>query len=232
MTRVDPATVRISPSLLAADFTALAAAVRAVEAGGADLIHVDVMDGHFVPNITIGIPVVRALKRVATRPLDVHLMIEAPDRHIDAFAQAGAATITVHAEAATHLHRTLSHIRALGARAGVALNPATPLSAIEEVVALIDCVLIMTVNPGFGGQAFIPESYDKVRRTRALLDARGSAASIEVDGGVDHGNAAALVEAGADILVAGAAIFSSDPDGRTGEATRLTRTLRDALRRP
>ena len=215
--------VRISPSLLASDFAALGDAVRAVEAGGADLIHVDVMDGHFVPNITIGIPVVKALKRVATKPLDVHLMIEKPDRHLDAFAKAGAGTITVHAEAATHLHRTLAFIRSLGARAGVALNPSTPIHVIEEVIGSIDCVLVMTVNPGFGGQEFIPESYDKVRRVRALLDARGSTANIEVDGGVDHGNAAALVEAGADILVAGAAIFGS------GDATRATAELRRAI---
>ena len=218
-------TIQISPSLLSADFTALGEAVRAVEKGGADLIHVDVMDGHFVPNITIGIPVVQALTRVATRPLDVHLMIENPDRHLDAFAAAGAGTITVHAEAVTHLHRTLSHIRSLGARAGVALNPSTPVSAIEEIVAAIDCVLVMTVNPGFGGQAFIPESYDKVRRVRALLDARGSTANIEVDGGVDPGNAAALVAAGADILVAGASIFGG------GDATAATAALRAAAGR-
>ena len=217
--------IQISPSLLASDFAALGDAVRAVEKGGADLIHVDVMDGHFVPNITIGIPVVKALKGVATRPLDVHLMIESPDRHLDAFAAAGAGTITVHAEAVTHLHRTLSHIRSLGARAGVALNPATPVSAIEEVIGAIDCVLVMTVNPGFGGQAFIPESYDKVRRVRALLDARGSHANIEVDGGVDRGNAAALVEAGADILVAGASIFG------TGDAARATADLRASIGR-
>lgn len=217
--------IQISPSLLAADFAALGDAVRAVEQGGADLIHVDVMDGHFVPNITIGIPVVRALKRVATRPLDVHLMIEHPDRHLDAFAAAGAGTITVHAEAVTHLHRTLTHIRALGARAGVALNPSTPVAAIEEIIGAIDCVLVMTVNPGFGGQAFIPESYDKVRRVRALLDARGSAANIEVDGGVDAGNAAGLVEAGADILVAGASIFGA------GDAAAATAALRAAAGR-
>ncbi|HEX6324818.1 MAG TPA: ribulose-phosphate 3-epimerase [Vicinamibacterales bacterium] len=214
--------VQISPSLLASDFAALGDAVRAVEQGGADLIHVDVMDGHFVPNITIGIPVVRALKKVATKPLDVHLMIEQPDRHLEAFAEAGAGTLTVHVEAATHLHRTLAQIRKLGARAGVALNPATPVNAIEEVIDAIDCVLVMTVNPGFGGQAFIAGSYDKVRRVRALLDARGSTANIEVDGGVDEGNAAALVEAGADILVAGASIFGS------GDATRATAGLRRA----
>jgi ribulose-phosphate 3-epimerase len=217
--------VQISPSLLASDFAALGDAVRAIEQGGADLVHVDVMDGHFVPNITIGIPVVRALKRVATRPLDVHLMIESPDRHLEAFAKAGAGTITVHAEAVTHLHRTLAYIRSLGARAGVALNPSTPISAIEEVISSIDCVLVMTVNPGFGGQAFIPESFDKVRRVRALLDARGSSANIEVDGGVDHSNAAALVDAGADILVAGAAIFNS------GDAARATADLRRAIDR-
>jgi ribulose-phosphate 3-epimerase len=217
--------VQIAPSLLSADFAALGEAVLAVERGGADLIHVDVMDGHFVPNITIGIPVVRALKRIATRPLDVHLMIESPDRHLEAFAEAGAGTITVHAEAVTHLHRTLTHIRTLGARAGVALNPSTAPSAIDEVVGLIDCVLVMTVNPGFGGQAFIAESYGKVRRVRALLDAHGSRASIEVDGGVDTGNAAALVEAGADILVAGAAIFGSH------DAAAATAGLRTAAAR-
>ena len=217
--------IQIAPSLLSADFAALGDAVRAVEQGGADLIHVDVMDGHFVPNITIGIPVVRALKRIATRPLDVHLMIENPDRHLEAFAKAGAGTITVHAEAVTHLHRTLSYIRSLGARAGVALNPATPLAVIEEAVASIDCVLVMTVNPGFGGQVFIPESYDKIRRVRSLLDAHGSRANVEVDGGVDAGNAAALVAAGADILVACAAIFGS------GDATRATADLRSAAAR-
>ncbi|MEX2273476.1 MAG: ribulose-phosphate 3-epimerase [Vicinamibacterales bacterium] len=225
MSRAASRVIQISPSLLAADFAALGDAVRAVEQGGADLIHVDVMDGRFVPNITIGIPVVRALKRVATRPLDVHLMIEDPDRHLEAFAEAGAGTITVHAEAVTHLHRTLAQIRALGARAGVALNPSTPVHAIEEVIAGIDCVLVMTVNPGFGGQAFIPESYDKVRRVRELLDARGSTANIEVDGGVDEGNAAALVAAGADILVAGAAIF------RGADAARRTAELRSAATR-
>ena len=214
--------VQIAPSILSANFARLGEDIAAVERGGADLIHIDVMDGHFVPNITIGIPVVRALKRVATKPLDVHLMIEDPDRHLEAFAEAGAGTITVHAEAVTHLHRTLAQIRKLGARAGVALNPATPVSVIEEVIAAIDCVLVMTVNPGFGGQAFIAESYDKVRRVRALLDARGSGANIEVDGGVDTGNAAALVEAGADILVAGASIFGS------GDAARATADLRRA----
>jgi ribulose-phosphate 3-epimerase len=212
----------IAPSILSADFARLGEEVRAVDQAGADYIHVDVMDGHFVPNLTIGPMVVEALRKVTARPLDVHLMIEDPDRHLEAFAEAGAGTITVHAEAVTHLHRTLAQIRKLGARAGVALNPATPVGVIEEVIAAIDCVLVMTVNPGFGGQAFIAESYDKVRRVRALLDARGSGANIEVDGGVDAGNAAALVEAGADILVAGASIFGS------GDATRATADLRRA----
>jgi ribulose-phosphate 3-epimerase len=206
--------VRIAPSILAADFAALGAAVAQMESAGADQIHIDVMDGHFVPNITMGPAVVAALKRVTRLPLDVHLMIEEPDRYLEAFAGAGASMITVHAEVLPHLHRTLVAIRQLGAHAGVALNPSTPVQAIHEVVAQLDYVLVMSVNPGFGGQSFIPRSVEKVAEVGALLQSRGSAATIEVDGGVDATNAAALVRAGATTLVAGVAIFgAADPVG-------------------
>jgi ribulose-phosphate 3-epimerase len=219
--------VRIAPSILAADFARLAEEIARAEAGGADWIHVDVMDGHFVPNITIGVPVVAALKRATTLPLDVHLMIEQPDRYIEAFARAGAASITVHAEAERHLHRTLTRIRELGARAGVALNPATPVDVVSDVVGEIDQLLVMSVNPGFGGQQYIHHSEHKVAEARALFDRRGSRADIEVDGGVDRTNAAALVAAGATILVAGVAIFGS-PDA--AQATRDLREAASALR--
>jgi len=203
-------TVRVAPSILSADFARLADAVARVEDAGADLIHVDVMDGHFVPNITIGIPVVAALNRVTKLPLDVHLMISDPDRYLDAFAGAGAAMITVHAEVLPHLHRTLTHIRHLGVKAGVALNPSTPVGVLSDVVAEIDHVLVMSVNPGFGGQKFIPHTFAKITAARQLLGS-GDRAAIEVDGGVEPANAAALVAAGASILVAGASIFGQ-PD--------------------
>jgi ribulose-phosphate 3-epimerase len=215
-------TVRLAPSILAADFARLGEQVATVEQAGADLIHVDVMDGHFVPNITMGPLVVKALKRVTKLPLDVHLMISDPDRYIEAFVSAGASCVTVHAETSPHLHRTLTRIRELGARAGVAINPSTPVGAIAEVTAYIDQVLVMSVNPGFGGQSYIPESGAKIARVRALLNAAGSHADIEVDGGVDHTNAAALVAAGATILVAGVAIFGA-PD-----PAAATRALRQA----
>ena len=217
--------IRIAPSILSADFTALGDAVRAVERGGADFIHVDVMDGHFVPNITIGVPVVRSLKRVATVPLDVHLMIEEPDRYIADFAQAGAAMISVHVEVLPHLHRTIQHIKAAGAKAGVVLNPSTPVSAIEEVAGDVDFVLVMSVNPGFGGQTFIPRSESKLRGVRALLDKAGSSAPLEIDGGIDTTTAGRVVAAGAEILVAGQAIFGA-PD--PAEATRALRRAADA----
>jgi ribulose-phosphate 3-epimerase len=205
--------VAIAPSILSADFASLATDIAAAERGGADLIHVDVMDGHFVPNITIGPPVVRAVKRVATRPLDVHLMIADPDRYLDAFVTAGANMISVHVEAVPHLHRTLSQIRHLGARAGAVLNPSTPAIALEDVADVLDFVLVMSVNPGFGGQAFIPHSVEKIRRVRRMLDAAGSSAPIEVDGGIDRGNIAAVVAAGARIVVAGQAVFGAgDPE--------------------
>ena len=203
--------VRIAPSILSADFAALGAAVAAAEAGGADQIHVDVMDGHFVPNLTIGPPVVAALHRVTRLPLDVHLMITDPDRYIDRFAAAGAAAISVHVETTPHLHRTLGHIRSHGVRAGVVLNPATAVSTLSEVAGGVDFVLVMSVDPGFGGQTFIPGSDAKVARVRRLLDEAGNRAPVEVDGGVDCGNAARIVEAGAEILVAGAAVFGT-PD--------------------
>jgi ribulose-phosphate 3-epimerase len=205
-------TLQIAPSLLSADFAALGEAIATAERGGADLIHVDVMDGHFVPNITIGPPVVKSLKRVSRLPLDVHLMIEQPDRYIEAFVSAGAASVTVHAEAVVHLHRTVHLIRSLGAKAGVALNPATPVVALDEIAGDVDYVLVMTVNPGFGGQTFIPRSESKVRAVRELLRRAGSRAPIEVDGGIDLHTAPGIVAAGADILVAGNAIFgAADP---------------------
>ena len=214
--------LRIAPSILSADFAALGEAVAAVERGGADLIHVDIMDGHFVPNLTMGPPVVRSIHKVAKVPLDVHLMIEEPDRFIEAFVAAGAATITVHQEAVPHLHRTVQLIKQLGARAGVAINPATPVGTLEEIAGDVDQVLVMSVNPGFGGQTFIPRTESKIQAVRALLDRRGSRAPIEVDGGVDLSNAARIIEAGATILVAGVSIFG------TGDAERATRDLRAA----
>jgi ribulose-phosphate 3-epimerase len=206
-------TVQIAASLLSADFAALGEAIARAERGGADLIHVDVMDGHFVPNITMGPPVVKALKRVAHLPLDVHLMIENPDRYIEAFVEAGAASVTIHVEAVVHLHRTVQVIKSLGALAGVALNPGTPVTSLEQIAGDVDYVLVMTVNPGFGGQTFIPRSESKVRAVRELLRREGSAAPIEVDGGIDVQTAPRIVAAGADILVAGHAIFGSpDPE--------------------
>jgi ribulose-phosphate 3-epimerase len=208
--------IQIAPSILSADFAALGDDIAAVERGGADLIHVDVMDGHFVPNITIGPPVVRAIKRVAKRPLDVHLMIEAPDRFIEEFAKAGANMISVHVEAVPHLHRTITLIKKLGVKAGAVLNPSTPAVLLEDVAPILDFVLVMSVNPGFGGQTFIPHSIDKLRRVRAVLDAADSSAPIEIDGGIDLTNAAEVVAAGADILVAGHAIFGEDdPESAT-----------------
>ena len=207
----DDETILIAPSILAADFAALGKAIADAEAGGADLIHVDVMDGHFVPNSPSVPPVVRSLKKVAKVPLDVHLMIEDPDRFAEEFVQAGAAMLSVHVEVLPHLHRTIQYIKSLGAKAGVAINPSTPVSALEEIAGDVDHVLVMSVNPGFGGQTFIPRSESKIQAIRALLDAAGNPAPIEVDGGVDASNAARLVAAGASILVAGSAIFGGDP---------------------
>ena len=211
-------TIRIAPSILSADFAVLGDAIAAAERGGADQIHVDVMDGHFVPNITIGPPVVRAIKRVAHIPLDVHLMIADPDRYIEAFADAGAAMISVHVEVLPHLHRTLTFIKSLGIKAGAVLNPSTPVSALEEIAGELDFALVMSVNPGFGGQAFIPRSESKVRAIRSLLDRAGNPAPIEIDGGIDRTNAASVVAAGVEILVAGHAIFNgADVEAATRE---------------
>ena len=204
-------TVRLAPSILSADFANLGRDIAAVEGGGADLIHVDVMDGHFVPNITIGPPVVKAIRRVAKVPLDVHLMITDPDRYIDAFADAGAAMLSVHVEVLPHLHRTIGAIKKRNLKAGVVLNPSTPVVSIENVAADVDFVLVMSVNPGFGGQVFIPRSLEKVRAVRALLAAASNNAPIEVDGGIDLHTVASVVEAGADLLVIGQAIFGQ-PD--------------------
>ena len=206
--------IRIAPSIIAADAMALGVAVKAVEAGGADAIHVDVMDGQFVPNITIGPAVVQALSKVTALPLDVHLMVDAPERYLETFAKAGASGMTVHVEATRHLHRTLQAIRGLGKTVGVALNPATPVSAIEEIAGDVDVVLVMSVNPGFSWQTFIPRSEQKIAAVRALLTRAGSAAHVQVDGGVDNSNIARLVAAGADVFVSGATVFGApDPAG-------------------
>ena len=202
---------QIAPSILSADFSRLGEEIKAVEKAGADLIHVDVMDGHYVPNITIGPGVVASLRKTTGLPFDVHLMIEEPDRYIDAFAEAGSDIVTVHAEAVIHLHRTVHYIKGRGIKAGVSLNPSTPLSCIEEILPDIDLLLIMTVNPGFGGQKFIQGTLPKIRKAREQVRRLGLGTAIEVDGGVTPDNIGSLAEAGADIFVAGAAIFGSPP---------------------
>ncbi|HTP25106.1 MAG TPA: ribulose-phosphate 3-epimerase [Anaeromyxobacteraceae bacterium] len=212
--------IRIAPSVLSADFGRLAEEVRAVEAAGADLIHLDVMDGRFVPNITIGPPVVEAVRKVTKLPIDAHLMIVEPERYVDAFARAGADLISVHAEASVHLHRTLQMTRAAGAKPAVALNPATPLSAVEWVLCDCEMVLLMTVNPGFGGQRYIEGSTRKVRLLRELADERGQALEIEVDGGIDPETAAAAAAAGANVFVAGTAVFGARDYARSIAAIR------------
>ncbi len=213
--------IRIAPSILAADFASLGDAVRTVERGGADLLHVDVMDGRFVPNISIGLPVMEALERVATVPLDVHLMVVEPERHLEAFVAAGAAMVSVHLEASPHLHRNLSNIRALGAAAGVAVNPGTPAAMLEAVADSVDYVVVMSVNPGAAGQPFLPRSASRVREVRRLLDRAGNRAPVEIDGGIGPANAAEVVEAGAEILVAASSIFG------TADPAAATRQLRD-----
>lgn len=200
---------KIAPSILSADFSRLGDEIRAIEAADADYVHIDVMDGHFVPNITIGPLIVEAARRVTTLPLDVHLMIEHPDRYIPDFAAAGADIIVVHAEAVNHLHRTVQLIKSLGKRAGVSLNPATPLHVLDYVLDDLDLVLLMTVNPGFGGQSFIDGCLPKIQAMRAMLDRRGCEAELEVDGGVKTSNIARISHAGADVFVAGSAVFGS-----------------------
>ena len=200
---------KIAPSILSADFARLGQQVSEAEAAGADYIHIDVMDGHFVPNITVGPLIFKAVRDVTSLPLDVHLMIETPDRYVEDFIAAGADILTVHVETCPHLHRTVQQVKELGCRAGVTLNPSTPLSTLEEILAYVDLVLVMTVNPGFGGQSFIAEMLSKISRVRVMLDELDSRAELEVDGGVDSRTAPLVVGAGADVLVAGSAIFGS-----------------------
>ncbi len=214
----------LAPSILSADFGRLAEDVARVERGGAGVLHVDVMDGHFVPNLTLGPPVVKSLRKATALPLDCHLMIENADRYVDAFVDAGASWISLHVEALPHLHRTITHLKARGVRAGVALNPSTPLTTLDEILPDLDYVLVMSVNPGFGGQTFIPGSLDKVRRLARLIGERGLKAQIEVDGGIDATNARSLVAAGAEILVAGNAVFGG------GDAEAAARRLIEAAR--
>ena len=201
----------IAPSILSADFARLGAEINDVLAAGADVVHIDVMDGHFVPNITIGPLIVKAARAITDAPLDVHLMIENADRYLDDFAKAGADWITVHAETGNHLHRTIGHIKDLGKKAGIVLNPATPLESIEWLLEDVDLVMIMSVNPGFGGQKFIPSSLTKIRRLKEIIDGRGLNVGIEIDGGIGPDNIGEVVEAGANIFVAGSAIFGQ-PD--------------------
>jgi ribulose-phosphate 3-epimerase len=213
--------IKIAPSILSADFARLGEQVKEAEAAGADWIHVDVMDGHFVPNLTIGPPVVRALRAITDLPLDVHLMIEKPERYLVDFVRAGASGLTVHVETCPHLHRTIQQIKGLGVRAGVTLNPATPLVSLEEILPEVDLVLVMSVNPGFGGQSYVPSSTTRIARLRGMLDEIGSPAELEVDGGINPDTVATVVEAGATVLVAGAAIFNDRAS--VGENVRLLR---------
>lgn len=213
--------IKLAPSILSADFARLGEQVAEATEAGADYIHIDVMDGHFVPNITIGAPVVASLRSWTHLPLDVHLMIERPERYIPDFADCGASIITVHVEACLHLHQTIQLIKKLGLKAGVALNPATPLSSIDEIIPQVDLILIMSVNPGFGGQPFIPETLEKVVRLRSILDSRKAKAELEVDGGITINNAPSIVQAGANVLAIGASLFT-DKEG-IGQALQKIR---------
>lgn len=204
--------VRIAPSILSADFARLGEEVRAIEAAGADWVHIDVMDGHFVPNISMGPVVVKALRPVTTLPFDVHLMISPIDAYLDAFAEAGADTITVHPEAGPHIHRSIQHIKSLGKRAGVVLNPGTPAKMLDYLMDLVDLILVMSVNPGFGGQSFIPSQLRKIEAIRTMIDKSGRDIDLEVDGGIDPDTARQCVDAGADALVAGTATFKGGPE--------------------
>lgn len=212
--------IKLAPSILSADFARLGEQIDEVASAGAHYIHVDVMDGHFVPNITIGALVVTSIRRVTTLPLDVHLMIEHPERYISEFVQAGADIITVHVEASPHLHATIRLIKELGAKAGISINPPTPLGAVEGFLPHVDLVLVMSVNPGFGGQSFIPETLPRIAHIRKVLDDRALHAELEVDGGINADNAPDIVEAGADVLVAGNSIFRA-PEGISGAMQRL-----------
>lgn len=207
--------IKIAPSMLAADFANLERDVQVINQSQADWFHMDIMDGVFVPNISFGMPVLKAMAQHAKKPLDVHLMIVDPDRYIQTFADLGAAVLTVHAEACTHLHRTVQAIKSTGMKAGVALNPHTPISVVEEVISDLDLICVMSVNPGFGGQQFIENTYDKVRRLRELANTKNAEVMIEIDGGVTSKNAAALVQAGADVLVAGSFVFKSENPSET-----------------
>jgi ribulose-phosphate 3-epimerase len=220
MTKKIGSTMKISPSILSADFSRLGEEIRAIEIAGADYVHVDVMDGHFVPNLTIGPLVVAAVRRGTSLPLDVHLMIERPDDFINDFAEAGASILTVHVETGRHLHRTLTEIRKKGMRPGVSLNPATPLCFIEPVLDFIDLVLIMSVNPGFGGQEFIPESLSKISALRRMIDEKGRAVELEVDGGIKANNIEIIARAGADVFVSGSGIFQTTDYGKAIAAMR------------
>ncbi len=219
---------KIAPSILSADFTRLGEEIHLVQEAGADLIHVDVMDGHFVPNITIGPLIVEAARRATELPLDVHLMITDPDDYVDEFAKAGADSITVHCEAVAHVHRSIQRVRLAGARAAVSLNPATPLEMLDYILDDVDMVLLMSVNPGFGGQAFIPAVRNKIERLRRIIDKRGLAVEIEVDGGIGPGNIGEIHAAGADVFVAGSAIFMSENYGST--IARMREALRNSGR--
>ena len=216
-------TIDIAPSILSADFSRLGQEIEAVERGGAAILHVDVMDGHFVPNITVGLPVVKSIARATQLPIDAHLMISEPGRYAEQFVRAGATMVSVHVEADPHLHRTLMSIKAAGAQAGVVLNPATPLGCLEEALHFVDYVLVMSVNPGFGGQRFIATSIDKLRRLRRIIDERRLNVRIEIDGGIDLENIAKVVAAGAEIIVAGSAIFGRpDPEVALRELREAT----------
>jgi ribulose-phosphate 3-epimerase len=220
---VNSRTIDIAPSILSANFSRLGQEIEAVEGGGATVLHVDVMDGHFVPNITIGLPVVESIARATRLPIDAHLMISEPGRYAEQFVRAGAKMVSVHVEADAHLHRTLTSIKAAGAQAGVAINPATPVGNVEEALEFADYVLIMSVNPGFGGQKFIPTSLEKVRRVRRMIDERDLDVRIEIDGGIDLVNIAEVVAAGAEIIVAGSAIFGApDPQLAVRELREAT----------
>jgi ribulose-phosphate 3-epimerase len=214
--------IEIAPSILSADFSRLGEEIEAVERGGAAILHFDVMDGHFVPNITIGLPVLKSLAKVTRLPIDAHLMITEPGRYASQFVDAGAKMVSVHVEADAHLHRTLMAIKSAGAQAGVVLNPSTPIAAVDEALQFADYVLVMSVNPGFGGQKFIPESISKVKRLRQTIDERQLATRIEIDGGIDRSNIETVVEAGAEIIVAGSAVFGA------ADAESAVKDLRNA----